>query len=86
MINLTNNQVEAFNRIYRLKQTLLNRIVCRIYNFSIITIVIDSIKWKRFYTIKKSIIECKSCRIIVNDNAIEIRKIIRKYTYKLKKR
>lgn len=85
MINLTNKQVIAFNRIFNLRQTILTHLTCKI-STNTISIVIDDMKHKRFYWIRKSIIECKSYNVLNNERGVRISKLRKKYIYKLKKR
>lgn len=87
MINLTNNQVEAFNKLFELNRKGFVKIITSIYANRIM-ITIDSFKndTRRYYTINKSNIECKSFRYIYNDNNGSLSKIRKKYVYKLKKR
>lgn len=81
MINLTDNQVIAFNRLYALHNDIDDCILirCKI-SINTISLIIDSIysiRRQRFYYIRKNRIECKVYRHGKN------KKI---YEYKLKKR
>lgn len=88
MINLTNNQVIAFNKLNLLKQTLLTRIISKISTNTISIILIHYQHSEKYIWIRKSTIEVKSYRIVDKSKIYDTnnRKLIRSYSYKLKKR